>query len=345
METNILNEEFDKRKMDLKKILALLVKPKQSNGKIAYLSKNTQFPKKNSLKFKRLNKKRKELENSLLDNNITRIVFIEDGKKIFYELGKDRYNLDGIEKNRIEKLKNLSLDVTKNDKLSTNGKTKVVNFDDYTPKLPPIKGIIGNDNDKNRFLPNKEYDMNDVVNIITPGAKFKSVYMGIAENPIDKTKNVLHKFKDETDSQREIYLKKKQENPKEKIPTSPQFEETDPFDGVFVLFTENLPKSFINKGIRIFLINEYKVGKGKQQIKAYNNSGKLVAKYNVIIDKISLLKKQEMPHKVADSLRIPTGPSLLEKINSNDFQQFINKRNESIKFGDFNTDIDFEEIK
>jgi hypothetical protein len=164
-----------------------------------------------------------------------------------------------------------------------------------------------------KFISNEKYNIGDIVNIITPNSKFKSVYMGLIGGD---DKDILNKL-------------------------NYQFEKSNPFDGVFVLFNENLPKSFKEKEIKIFLINEYEIGKGKQIIKTYSNNGKFITKYNVLINKITLIKKGEVYN---DLLKISKGPSILEKINSNFFQQFINKKNRYIKFEDFNVDIDFEEI-
>jgi len=125
---------------------------------------------------------------------------------------------------------------------------------------------------------------------------------------------------------------------------NPQFEKADPFDGVFVLFSENLPKSFLTTSIRIFLINENEIGKGKQIIKAYSNDGKFIKKYKVTIDKVQLVKHQQMPSRIAASLRVPIGPSLLEKINQKDIFEYLNKVSEVFNFTEFNTDIDFEEV-
>lgn len=318
---HLINEEFDKRKSELKKVLALLVRPKQSNGKIAYLANDTDFPKPGTIRFRKLNKKRNELENSLLKTGTKRIEFIENGKKIWYELGKDKYGLNQKEEDRVSKLKDLSYKIDDKPKQSTDI-VKFTDKDKYkkqpTPDLPPIKDVVGGDKKdyKYRFLPNKDYDIRDIVNIITPNAKFKSVYMGIEGGDVQ---DILDKL-------------------------NPQFEKADPFDGVFVLFTDNLPKSFLQKGVRIFLFNENKIGKGKQIIKAYTNDGKFITKYKVTINAVELVKKQEMPSKIAASLRIPIGPSLLETINSEEFQQIINMKNETLHFKDFNTDIDFEEI-
>lgn len=307
----LLNEEFDKRTKKLKYLLALLVKPKMSNGKIAYLSRSAKFPEKGTKEYKKLNNERRSLEKSLMNSGTSRIEFIEDGKKFYYILGKDKYGLD-----RVEKLKNFSLDLKKSD--DTNQIVKFKDKDAQKPKinLPPIGDVLKN-KQKMRFLPNKDYDMNDIVNIVTSNAKFKSIYMGVEGGDVQ---DILDKL-------------------------NPQFEKSDPFDGVFVLFTDNLPKSFIDKGIRIFLLNENLVGKGTQIIKAYTNDGKFITKYKVKVLKIDLDKKQEMPHRLAASLRIPIGPSLLETINSVEFQSIVNTTNEMVKFNEFNTDIDFEEIK
>jgi len=151
---------------------------------------------------------------------------------------------------------------------------------------------------KEKFIPNNRgYDKNDVVYIVTKNSNFKSIYIG----------------------------------------ANHQLEKGDLQDGVFVLFAENLPKEFKNKGIRVFSINENDVGKGEQMIKAYTKNGKFITKYKVDIKEIKLEKKQQVSHKIAASLRIPLGYSLLERINST-------QKKETILFSDFNTDIDFEEI-
>jgi len=233
---------------------------------------------------------------------------------------------------RVSKLKDIRLGIPEKTKGIVKFKDTVDKPVSNNPetKLPPIDDVLKN-KQKLRFLPYKDYDMNDVVNIVTPNAKFKSVYMGIeGSDSVDilDTLNKDRKF-GITDTAKS------------------KFEKANPFDGVFVLFAENLPKSFEAKKIRIFLLNENEVGKGsKQRIKAYTNDGKFITKYDVMINNIELVNKQEMPHKLAASLRIPSGPSLLERINSEEFQNFINMTtNEVVKYNDFSTDIDFEEVK
>jgi len=164
------------------------------------------------------------------------------------------------------------------------------------------------------FLPHKGYDINDITNIVTPNAKFKSIYMGVEGGDV---KDILDKL-------------------------NPQFEKSNPFDGVFTLFTENLPKSFIQKGIRFFLFNENLVGNGRQIVKAYSNNGEYITKYKVKINSIDLDEKQEIPYKTTSG--IPIGPSLLETVKTEKFQRIINSTSKFVRFNEFNTDIDFQEI-
>lgn len=288
-----------------------------------------------------LNDDRRKIELELYNNGIKRILF----NKKWYYLNKNNANTENklkdlshkfknddntnkevkrIQDKEVKKLSNNKLVKYKGDiEKSKNNIPKTVNINkNKKSELPPINDIIKNrkaykNKNKFKFLPDKEYDVYDIVYIITPHAKLKSLYMGVEGSD---AQDILDKI-------------------------NPQFEKADPFDGVFVLFSETLPPSFAKKGIRIFLLNENKIGKGVQIIKAYSNNGKFIAKYKVQINKIELAKKQEMPSKIAASLRIPNGPSLLEKINTKEFQEFIGKINEVYNFDDFNTDIDFVEIR
>jgi hypothetical protein len=364
-----LNEERDTTKDELKRVLALLVKSKLSNGKIDRLSKSAKFPEKGSIQYKKLNQKRNELEKRLLQKGDRTINIKENGKTISYVLGKDRYGLDKIETDKVNKLKLLSTDFSKNnivkysddsneietqpnyqisnstniikypgkdtDKYLGNDTENIIKYNDFGKNdnnkndnidknddeisnlLPSVKNP---NNKKFGFIPEKKYDMNDIVNIITSNAKFKSVYMGVIGNDVTNNGgNILDNINSE-------------------------FEKSNPLDGVFVLFTDNLPLSFIKKGIRIFLINENEVGGEKQIIKSYTNNGNFITKYKVKILSIDLEKKRPMPKRVIESLKI-SNSSLLEKINSREFQNFINmKINETLLFENFNTDIDFDEI-
>lgn len=167
------------------------------------------------------------------------------------------------------------------------------------------------------FLSNRKYDINDITNIVTPNAKFKSIYMGLEGGDV---RDILDKL-------------------------NPQFEKSDPFDGVFILFTENLPEKFIQKGIRFFLFNENLVGNGNQIVKTYNNDGKFIHKYKVKINSVDLDEKQDIPYKINLS-GIPIGPSILETIKIEKFQKILNTPTiRFLKFEQFNTDIDFLKIK
>jgi hypothetical protein len=262
--------------------------------KLLFLLKNID---KNNDKYFINDNKRKQIEKGLYNAGIKRIRF--DNKW---------YYLNQEETTNIIKFKDNDANIVK----FKDDDANIVKFkdNDTNQQILPTKNVS--------FLPNRGYNVNDIVNIVTPNSKFKSVYMGI--EGLD-AQDILDKL-------------------------NPQFDKSDPFDGVFVLFTDKLPMNFIKKGIRIFLLNENDVGKSKQIVKAYTNDGKYITKYKVTIKKIELVKKQNMPHRIAASLNMSVGLSILEKINTNKFQEFLNKRNESvINFSDFNTSIDFEEIK
>lgn len=320
-----LNEEIkiQDSKKELKNILNILI----SNGEVDYDNPN----------FNKLNKRRKDLENILIKFDKSKNIELKPYRKFKlkddkYPLGSDIYGIDRHKNKSENGLVKSFLDIMGNDdvvKYSDYTKSEPNKNDDYTKDtgLPKIDNIYNGDKPYEfDFKPNKKYDISDIVNIIFPNAKIKAVYMGLCgmgmesgENRMD-VQNILDK-------------------------RNPEFEKSDPFDGVFVLFTENLPHVIDKKGVRIFLIDEKKVGKGKQKIKAYENDGKFATYYNVNIKDIELEKKQEIPHKIAASLRIPDGPSLLEKINSKEFIDFINQKlNETLLYENFNHSIDFEEV-
>jgi len=299
-----LNEEYDHTKDELKQILSILVNSLVDRGhkykKIKkYLSKKRYNKTINNDTFNIYNNRRKTIENDLINKGYKTIVF----DKIKYELGKDIYHLDKYLSNSMTTTKN---DIPKKLSLIKNP-NKIDSIYDVITKSTkePIK---------TKFEPNKKYDIYDIVNIVIKNSKFRSIYMGITGTDVDpKTgKNILNVINDNDDVKN--------------------------FYGVFVLLG-HLPDSFVKIKVRLFLLNESEVGKGKQIIKFYTNNGDFIKEMKAPIDRIDLLKKQDPPIK--ESLNY----SLLEKINSIEIQNMIKEESNKIfEFVNFNTDECFEKI-
>ena len=161
----------------------------------------------------------------------------------------------------------------------------------------------------------RAYKLNDIVTIKTKSHNINAVYMGVVGEDVQDILNKINNF-----------------------------EKSDPFDGVFVMVRNTAPDIFTKANIDILLFNENLVGQ-EQTVKGYLSDGILKKLFKVTINSVTLMESRNVEKIAASKIHNIEG-TLLEKINSKEFKEYMKAFNEKINIMTFEskTGSDFIEI-